>query len=229
MKPLYTSSPFLSQSEEPLPTPDHEQMRIALNKWSQILNRPDPSFAQMEAAVEAEAHAETPTEDSADVDSEPPIHSSVKLSKKSRRKTRREVEAWVPLSTSQPINEAPSSSLDTTPHKMHKTSQPSTPKISRKERLLEQARSQARERVLEQVALHAKEAKSIDLGNQDSETLRESVVAILQDTKVDVKSQGNATGGSESEDRPTAGDKSVGENPAGPGKEKFWNLVGKWF
>ncbi|KIK36342.1 hypothetical protein CY34DRAFT_60891, partial [Suillus luteus UH-Slu-Lm8-n1] len=47
LKPLHTSSPFTSPSEEPSPAPDHEQMRIALNKWSQILERPDPSFAQM--------------------------------------------------------------------------------------------------------------------------------------------------------------------------------------
>jgi len=222
LKPLYASSPFLSQPEE-LPPPDHEKMRIALNKWSQILNRPDPSFAQMEVVAEAEVHPETPVEDPVAVDSEPPSDSLVKLSKKSRRKTRREVEAWVPLSTSKPIDDGPSSPDIT--HKMHKTSQPSTPKVSRKERLLEQARTQARERVLEQIALRAREAEPTDLEKPDSETLRESVVALLQDTKLDVKPQGDP----ELEDRPAARDKPVDEKSAAPPKEKFWNLVGKWF
>jgi hypothetical protein len=226
LKPLYTSSPFLSQSEEPLPTPDHEQMRVALNKWSQILDRPDPSFAQMEAAVKVE-DAETQAGDPVAVDSEPPSDSSVKLSGKSRRRTRREADAWEPLLTSQPTKEAPSS-LETIPQKLLKTSQPPAPKVSRKERLLEQARSQARERVLQQVALRTREPKPIDLEKPNLETLRESVVALLQDSKVDAKSQGDAIAGSESEDRSTAGDKPVVENPAAPAKEKFWNLVGKW-
>lgn len=224
LKPLYTSSPFLSPAEEPLPTPDHKQMRIALNKWSQILDRPDPSFAQMEAAAKAEeAQVETP----AAVDLEPPCDSSVQLSRKSRRKTRREVDAWVPLEASQPAKEFPSPP-DTVPHKISKTPQSSTPKVSRKERLLEQARSQARERVLEQVALRAKEADPIDLEKQNSETLRESVEALLQDSKMDAESQSDATGSSKSENRPVR-DNPVGENSAAPGKEKFWNLVGKWF
>jgi len=227
LKPLYTSSPFLSPSEEPLPTPDHKQMRIALNKWSQMLDRPDPSFAQMEAAAKAEALAEAEVETPAAVDSEPPCDSSVQLSRNSRRKTRREVDAWVPLETSQPAKEFPSPP-DTVPHKISKTPRSSTSKVSRKERLLEQARSQARERVLEQVALRAKEADSIELEKRNSETLRESVEALLQDSKADTESKSDAAGGSKSEDKPVK-DKPVGENSAAPGKEKFWNLVGKWF
>ncbi|OJA18864.1 hypothetical protein AZE42_05229 [Rhizopogon vesiculosus] len=225
LKPLYTSSPFLSQSEEPPPTPDHKQMRIALNKWSQILDRPDPSFAQMEAAAKAEVHAEAQAEDPAAMEPESDSDLSVKLSKKSRRRTRREVDTWVPLATSQPANETPSF-LDNVPHKMPKNPLPSTPKVSRKERLLEQARSQARERVLEQAALRASKAKSVDLEKPHSETLRESVDALLQASKVD--SQGDETRGSTSEHRPTA-DKPVGENSVAPAKEKIWNLVGKWF
>ncbi|KAG0702869.1 hypothetical protein DFH29DRAFT_919376 [Suillus ampliporus] len=218
LKPLYTSSPFASQSEEPSPTPDHEQMRIALNKWSQILNRPDPSFAQMEAAAEVEARAETQEEDPMAVDSEPPSDSStsVKLSQKSRRKTRREVDGWVPLSTPQPTEIAPPSpdTISLKKRTMPKTSQPSTPKVSR----LEQARSQAREQVLQQVALQS-----------NSETLRESVEAILKDSKVNAEFQGNVTDGSEFEVRLKTGNRPVGENQVAPAKEKLWNLVGKWF
>lgn len=171
--------------------------------------------------------AKTQAGDPVAVDSEPPSDSSVKLSGKSRRRTRREADAWEPLLTSQPTKEAPSS-LETIPQKLLKTSQPPAPKVSRKERLLEQARSQARERVLQQVALRTREPKPIDLEKPNLETLRESVVALLQDSKVDAKSQGDAIAGSESEDRSTAGDKPVVENPAAPAKEKFWNLVGKW-
>ncbi|KAG1739127.1 uncharacterized protein EDB91DRAFT_1248886 [Suillus paluster] len=233
LKPLYMSSPFASQSEEPPPTPDHEQMRIALNKWSQILNRPDPSFAQMEAAAEAEARVETQEEDSMTADSERSSDSltSMKLSQKSRRRTRREVDAWVPLSTPQPTEIAPPSP-DTIPLKkrtMPKASQPSTPKVSRKERLLEQARTQAREQVLQQVALRAREAESAELENPNPETLRESVEALLKDSQVDAESQSDATGGSGFEVKPKAGNKPVGENRTAPAKEKLWNLVGKWF
>ncbi|KAG1746478.1 hypothetical protein EDB19DRAFT_1689844 [Suillus lakei] len=231
LKPLYTSSPFASPSEEPPPTPDHEQMRIALNKWSQILERPDPSFAQMEAAATAEAQADAQEDMAADSGLPSDSSISMMLSQKSRRRTRREVDSWVPLSTPQPTKLAlPSPDAITLKKRtMPKTSQPSTPKVSRKERLLEQARSQARERVLQQVALRAREAESVDLENQNSETLRESVEALLKDSKADAESQGDATDGSESEVKPKAGDRPVGGSQASPAKEKLWNLVGKWF
>ncbi|KAG2347473.1 hypothetical protein BDR05DRAFT_958170 [Suillus weaverae] len=231
LKPLYTSSPFVSPSEEALPTPDHEQMRIALNKWSQILERPDPSFAQMETAATAQAQADTQKDMAAD--SEPPGDSSTStmLSQKSRRRTRREVDSWVPLSTPQPTKLASPSPDAITLKKrtMPKTSRPSTPKVSRKERLLEQARSQARERVLQQVALRAREAEYADLENSNSETLRESVEALLKDSKVDTELPGDATDGSESEVMSKAGDKPLSQGQTSPAREKLWNLVGKWF
>jgi hypothetical protein len=231
LKPLYTSSPFASPSDEPPPTPDHEQMRIALNKWSQILGRPDPSFAQMEAAATAEAQADTQKDIS--VGSEPPSDSSTTtiLSQRSRRKTRSEVDSWVPLSTPQPTKLAPPppDAITLKRHTMPKTLQSLTPKISRKERLLEQARNQARERVLEQVALRAREAESADLENPNPETLKESVEALLKDSTVDIESPGGATDGSESEVIPKAGDKPLSESQVSPAKEKLWNLVGKWF
>ncbi|KAG1794397.1 uncharacterized protein HD556DRAFT_1370041 [Suillus plorans] len=227
LKPLYTSSPFASPSEEPPPTPDHEKMRIALNKWSQILERPDPSFAQMEATATAEAD----TQKDMTADSEPPSDSSTStmLSQRSRRRTRREVDSWVPLSTPQLTKPAPPPPEAITLRTMPKTLQPLTPKVSRKERLLEQARSQARERVLQQVALRAREAEFADLENPNSETLRESVEAFLKDSKVDADSPGNVTDGSEYEVKPKAGDKPLSESQVSPAKEKLWNLVGKWF
>ncbi|KAG2069656.1 hypothetical protein BDR04DRAFT_1101304 [Suillus decipiens] len=234
LKPLYTSSPFTSPSDEPPPTPDHEQMRIALNKWSQILERPDPSFAQMEAVAKAEVQADT--QEGMTVDSEPPSDSStsIKLSQRSRRKTRREVDSWVPISTPQPTNSAPPppGAMTLKRRTMPKTLQPSTPKVSRKERLLEQARSQAREQVLHQVALRAREAESADLENLNPETLKESVEVLLKESQVDGESPGDATDGSESEVvpvMPKAGDKPLSESQTSPGKEKLWNLVGKWF
>ncbi|KAG1781942.1 hypothetical protein EV702DRAFT_495066 [Suillus placidus] len=229
LKPLYTSSPFVSPSEKAPPAPDHEQMRIALNKWSQILERPDPSFAQMDAAATAQAD----TQKDMAADSEPPSDSSTStmLSQKSRRRTRREVDSWVPLSTPQPTKLAPPSPDAITLKKrtMPKTSRPSTPKVSRKERLLEQARSQARERVLQQVAMRAREAEYADLENPNSETLRESVEALLKDSKVDTESPGDATGGSESKVMSKAGDKPLSQSQTSPAREKLWNLVGKWF
>jgi hypothetical protein len=236
LKPLYTSSPFTSPSEEPPPAPDHEKMRIALNKWSQILERPDPSFAQMEAAAIAKAQAQADTQKDMAADSEPSSDpsTSTMLSQRSRRRTRREVESWEPLSVSQPTKSAlpPPGAITLKKSTMPKTSQPSTPKISRKERLLEQARSQAREQVLQQVALRAREAESVDLDNPNSETLRESVEALLKDSKVDAESPSEATDGSEPEVIPKAGDKPLSESQvaqASPAKEKLWNLVGKWF
>ncbi|KAG2153277.1 hypothetical protein DEU56DRAFT_849283 [Suillus clintonianus] len=226
LKPLYTSSPFASPSEELLPTPDHEQMRIALNKWSQILERPDPSFAQMEASANVETRADTQEDMAADSDSS--SDPSIMLSQKSRRRTRHEVDSWVPLSTLQPTKLAPPSP-NIIPPKKHAMSKPSTPKVSRKERLLEQARNQAREQVLQQVALRAREAESADLENLPSETLRESVEALLKDSKVGAESQGNAPDGSESEVKLKAGDESVGKDQPSSAKEKVWNLVGRWF
>jgi hypothetical protein len=229
LKPLYTSSPFASSSEEPAPTPDHEQMRIALNKWSQILERPDPSFAQMGAAATAGVQADTQKDIL--VDSETPSDSSTTtmLSQRSRRRTRHEVDSWVPLSTPQPtqLTSPPPDAI--TLKRRTKALQSSMPKVSRKERLLEQARNQARERVLEQVALRAKEAESADLENLNSETLKESVEALLKDSKVDTESLGDAMDGSESEVVPKAADKPLSESQASPAKKKLWNLVGKWF
>lgn len=229
LKPLYTTSPFASPSDEPPPTPDHEQMRIALNKWSQILERPDPSFAQMEAAATAEAQADTQNDIS--MESESDSSTTTLLSQRSRRKTRREVDSWVPLSTPQPTKSTlpPPDAIPLKRRTMPKTLQPSTPKVSRKERLLEQARNQARERVLQQVALRAREAESVELENPKSETLRESVEALLKDSKVDIESPGGVTDGPESEVMPKAGDKPSNESQASPAREKLWNLVGKWF
>ncbi|KAG1824337.1 uncharacterized protein BJ212DRAFT_1319446 [Suillus subaureus] len=231
LKPLYTSSPFTSPSEEPPPTPDHQQMRIALNKWSQILERPDPSFAQMKAAATVEAQADTQKDVAADSKSPSDSSMSTMLSQRSRRRTRREVESWVPLSTPQPTKPdlPPPGAITLKKHIMPKTSQPSTPKISRKERLLEQARSQAREQVMQQVALRAREAEFADLENSNSETLKESVEALLKDSNVDAESSGDPTDGSESEVTPKAGNKPLSESQASPAKEKLWNLVGKWF
>ncbi|KAG1860841.1 hypothetical protein F4604DRAFT_1130581 [Suillus subluteus] len=230
LKPLYTSSPFTSPSEEPPPTPDHEQMRIALNKWSQILERPDPSFAQMKAAA-AEVQADTQEDVAADSESPSDSSTSTMLSQRSRRRTRREVESWVPLSAPQPTKPVlpPPDAITLKKRTMPKALQPSTPKISRKERLLEQARIQARERVLQQVALRARETESADFENPNPETLRESVEALMKDSKVNVESPGDATDGSESEVIPKAGDKPMSESQASPAKEKLWNLVGKWF
>ncbi|KIM63983.1 hypothetical protein SCLCIDRAFT_116147, partial [Scleroderma citrinum Foug A] len=45
LQPLFETSPFTSLSQAPKA---HESnMRLALNKWSQILDRPDPSFPEM--------------------------------------------------------------------------------------------------------------------------------------------------------------------------------------
>jgi hypothetical protein len=46
LKPLYESSPFTSPAQDPLPL-DNKNMRMALNKWSQILDVPDPLFPEM--------------------------------------------------------------------------------------------------------------------------------------------------------------------------------------
>lgn len=232
LKPLYTSSPFASPSEEPSPAPDHEQMRIALNKWSQILERPDPSFAQMEAAAIAEAQAENQNDISLESE-ESDSSITTLLSQRSRRKTRREVDSWVPLSTPQPTKSTPPppDAITLKRGPMPKTLQSSTPKISRKERLLEQARNQARERVLEQVALRAREAESADLELPNSETLKESVEALLKDSKVDAELPSVATDGPEPEVMSKAEDKplDVDESQVPPAKKKLWNLVGKWF
>ncbi|KAG1760601.1 hypothetical protein EDD22DRAFT_900537 [Suillus occidentalis] len=215
---------------EPSPAPDHEQMRIALNKWSQILERPDPSFAQMEAAALAEAQAENENDISLESE-ESDSTTTTMLSQRSRRKTRREVDSWVPLSTPQPSKSTPPPPDAITLKKgtMLKTLPSSTPKISRKERLLEQARNQARERVLEQVALRAREAESADLELPNPETLKESVEAFLK--KTDAESSSGATDGPEPEVMPKAEDKllDVDENQVSPAKKKLWNLVGKWF
>lgn len=48
LQPLYEASPFASQ----VPTSDASDrlnIRFTLNKWSQILDRPDPSFSEMQA------------------------------------------------------------------------------------------------------------------------------------------------------------------------------------
>lgn len=224
LKPLHTSSPFTSPSEEPSPAPDHEQMRIALNKWSQILERPDPSFAQMEAAAIAEAQAENQNDiplESEESDSS----TTTMLSQRSRRKIRREVDSWVPLSTPQPTESTPP------PPDAITLKRRTMPKISRKERLLEQARNQARERVLEQVALRAREAESADLELPNPETLKESVEAFLKDSKIDAESPSGATDVPEPEVIPKAEDKplDVDKNQVSPAKKQLWNLVGKWF
>lgn len=46
LKPLHESSPFTSPARD-LPLLDSKNMRIALNKWSQILGVADPLFPEM--------------------------------------------------------------------------------------------------------------------------------------------------------------------------------------
>lgn len=46
LKPLYESSPFTSPAQDP-PSLDSKNMRMALNKWSQILGVADPLFPEM--------------------------------------------------------------------------------------------------------------------------------------------------------------------------------------
>ena len=46
LKPLYESSPFTSPARD-LPPLDSKNMRMALNKWSQILGVADPLFPDM--------------------------------------------------------------------------------------------------------------------------------------------------------------------------------------
>ncbi|KAG9312113.1 hypothetical protein JVU11DRAFT_7400 [Chiua virens] len=46
LEPLYESSPFTSTAQEP-PSVDSVNMRMALNKWSQILGVSDPLFPEM--------------------------------------------------------------------------------------------------------------------------------------------------------------------------------------
>ncbi|KAG2159153.1 uncharacterized protein EDB93DRAFT_448655 [Suillus bovinus] len=231
LKPLYTSSPFASPSEELPTTPDHEQMRIALNKWSQILGRPDPSFSQMEAAATAEAQVDTQKDMAADSESPSDPSTPTMLSQKSRRRTRRLEESWIPLSTPEPTEPAlpPPDAITLKKHTITKTSQPSKPKISRKERLLEQARNQAREQVLQQATLRAREAESAGLEDPNSETLRESVEALTKDSKVDAASPTDVVDESVPEVKPKAGDKPLSESQVSPAKEKLWGLVGKWF
>lgn len=46
LKPLYESSPFTSPARD-LPPLDSKNMRLAVNKWSQILGIADPLFPEM--------------------------------------------------------------------------------------------------------------------------------------------------------------------------------------
>lgn len=56
LQPLFETSPFTSLSQ--VPKAHESNMRLALNKWSQILDRPDPSFPEMLAKRGAEAAKE---------------------------------------------------------------------------------------------------------------------------------------------------------------------------
>jgi len=58
LQPLFETSPFTSLSQAP--KAQESNMRLALNKWSQILDRPDPSFPEMLAKRGAEATKEPP-------------------------------------------------------------------------------------------------------------------------------------------------------------------------
>ncbi|KAG8221281.1 hypothetical protein J3R82DRAFT_1447 [Butyriboletus roseoflavus] len=59
LKPLYESSPFSSPARD-LPPLDSKNMRMALNKWSQILGVADPLFPEMGHPPD---EAETPQKD----------------------------------------------------------------------------------------------------------------------------------------------------------------------
>lgn len=59
LQPLFESSPFTGLSQSP--KAQESNMRLALNKWSQILDRPDPSFPEMLAKQETVATKEPPS------------------------------------------------------------------------------------------------------------------------------------------------------------------------
>ena len=70
LEPLYASSPFTSPATD-LPPLDNINMRMALNKWSQILGVPDPLFPEMKQPIYEAETREKDTESDWEPLSEP--------------------------------------------------------------------------------------------------------------------------------------------------------------
>ncbi|KAG6335492.1 hypothetical protein ID866_3599 [Astraeus odoratus] len=152
LEPLYEVSPFADPSQAHK-TPGRDNMRLALNKWSQIVDRPDPSFPEMQAKREALA-TEEPSSSSSFLDAVTNVMASSSVQKSTQSmekqpfdnvKTTTSKDGWEPLKDFK-VKPRRQSQKALSPSKTE------TLKLPGKARLLEQAREVAREQAREQLA-----------------------------------------------------------------------------
>ncbi|KAH7927435.1 hypothetical protein BV22DRAFT_1193593 [Leucogyrophana mollusca] len=237
LKPLYTESPFSTPSsevastqeqqavneepltqaatEEPLP-PDNPNMRLALNKWSQITGRPDPSFADSH-----NAHLPDPQLSSLDSSpslelqpeflSQPPAETSRRIR---RAKAKPDADGWEPLSDPPPRP----ANLDKSKESKAAPASPPARKLSRHERILEQAREQAREQVRAQARMDTDAAAPTE--PEDWEKLQESI-------EREARRMEEAGVAAEGKRRSKEGETAAAETKET--KERVWKVLGRWF
>ncbi|KAI6168695.1 hypothetical protein EDD17DRAFT_635874 [Pisolithus thermaeus] len=85
LQPLYETSPFTNPTQAHK-EPGMNHMRLALNKWSQILDRPDPSFPEMQAKREEAVREPSSSIDFVDAVTRTIASSSTKQTRQSAQK-----------------------------------------------------------------------------------------------------------------------------------------------
>ncbi|KAL4071288.1 hypothetical protein V8B97DRAFT_2007262 [Scleroderma yunnanense] len=150
LEPLFETSPFFTPSQAPKTA--ESNMRLALNKWSQILDRPDPSFPEMQARREADA-AKDPQPGHRFVDE---VTKAITLDstrqgiQQSKNPSSNVVKATPSENNWEPLKDFKVNPKRQQPTKATTAPKPDNHKLPKRARLLEKAREQAREKLLRQ-------------------------------------------------------------------------------
>ncbi|EGO00848.1 hypothetical protein SERLA73DRAFT_178808 [Serpula lacrymans var. lacrymans S7.3] len=244
LKPLYTSSPFSTPTEEQSGQPDNASMRIALNKWSQITGRPDPSFvdtskpeqddkledsaADVRASEKADLPTTEPSETPMDAEASQPDTQTQRARPSRVKKAKPLPLEWEPLSEPKP-----STSTARNAKAVEKSDEKTaSPPQSRRERILAQVRDKARADAHKAIILRTLE-EEYQVENRKWEEKQRSRVrsqksAVNSETATPsiARLDGAGKEGDVEEKKET---KAEGPRPDSEEKERFWKIFGKWF
>lgn len=179
LPPLYETSPFTNPTQD-LKEPGMDNMRLALNKWSQVLDRPDPSFPEMQTKRE-EIVREPPPSSEDFVDAVARLTTAASSAKRAGQSSPKPVtdvikptsirskDGWEPVKDfkvklKQPLPKTPSLSIS------------EAPKLPKKERVLERARRIAREQARDRLV----QLKSASGNPQGFDGLEENLESALE-------------------------------------------------
>ncbi|KAI6111956.1 hypothetical protein EDD16DRAFT_1710048 [Pisolithus croceorrhizus] len=215
LQPLYETSPFADPTQAHK-EPGMNHMRLVLNKWSQILDRPDPSFPEMQAKREEAVREPSSSNDFFDAVTRTIASSSAKLTRQLAQKPFADIVK--PTSTRpkdgwEPVKDFKVKSRQRSPRipSIDISEAPKPPKERTLERARHLVREQGRDRLIQ--------LKSESRSHPSFDGLKENLESVLE------SSEGQAKQSDVSNEK---GASPVGRDEGGTEESKkkgFWN----WF